>query len=424
MGTSRWAVGIFVSFVGAVSGSAATLTSERTWGGTNSELVEGSAVAADGSVCVAGTTFSFGAGASDIFLIKYDPSGALAWQRTWGQPGQFLNDSAGDVAVAADGSVYVVGTAVTASNDVVLLKFDASGTLVWQRTWGGSSLDTGDAVAVGPDGSVYVVGTTQSFSDREAFIVKFSPAGSILWQQTWSRGESDSAAAVTVDADGIVYVAATSFRPDFLFDTALLKFASDGTLLAQQGYAVGEIADALGIAVGADGRIYVVGSLDGADAGFVIAFTPDLALEWQRSIGGRSGDRANAVTVAADGTVWVVGETNTADASDEAFVAQFSTRGRLLQDNTWGGAEIEHGIDIGVAPDGDLVVGAIAQAPPWTFREARLKSGKLHGDLIALDGVVTSVAGSLGTPSGVVAVPQGSQTFAGASDAAVLTIAP
>jgi beta-propeller uncharacterized protein DUF5122 len=39
-------------------------------------------VAPDGSVYVAGTTLSFGAGDRDAFLLKYNTDGTLAWQRT------------------------------------------------------------------------------------------------------------------------------------------------------------------------------------------------------------------------------------------------------------------------------------------------------------------------------------------------------
>jgi uncharacterized delta-60 repeat protein len=419
------AVGLLVTVVGPGPASAATLDSARTWGGPRSELVEGTAVAADGSVYVAGTTFSFGAGNNDIFLVKYDAGGALAWQRTWGQPGEFLGDSAGDVAVAADGSAYVVGTAVTVSNDVVLLKFGADGTLLWQRTWGGPSLDTGDAVAVGPDGSVYVAGTTESFSDREAFVVKFTADGSVVWQQTWSRGESDSAQALAVDAAGTVYVGATSFRPIFLFDAALLELSPEGVLLSETGYAVGESADVLGVAVAPDDSAYLVGSLDGAASAFVVKLTPERTLAWERAVGGRSGDRANAAAVAADGTLWVAGETNTEDASDEAFVVQMSAeRGRMLQQNTWGGVQIEHGIDVGFAPDGDVIVGAIAQAPPWQFLDSKLKGKRLHGALVELGGTTSAVQGTLGVPNGVITVPAGSETFGGESDAAVLRITP
>jgi uncharacterized delta-60 repeat protein len=431
---TRWlAIGLFASVVGVGPAVAATLDSVRTWGGTGSDRVEGTAVAADGSVYLAGTTSSFGAVDDDVFLIKYGPTGTLAWQRTWAQPAQqafSMNDSASGVAVDSSGAAYVVGntfTGLSTGNDLLLLKFNPDGTLAWQRTWGGISLDSGDAIVVGADGGIYVAGTTQSFVDREAFIVKFNSVGAVEWEQTWSRGESDSAQALAIGPNGNVYVAGTSFRPDsiFFFDAFLLQLTPGGNVVSETGYAAGEIADALGVAVAADGSVYLVGSLDGAAAAFVVRLTADLALDWDRTIGGRSGERANAVRVAADGTIWVVGETNTVDASDEVFVAQFSTRGRVEQQHTWGGVDIEHGIDLGFGPDGVVLnVGAIAQTPPWVFQNSRLKASRLRGTLVDLGGAVTAVTGTVGTPTGVVATPVGSETYGGESDAALLKIIP
>ena len=76
------------------------------------------------------------------------PSGDL------GEPG---------VALAADGSVYVTGVSTNNGNDAVLLKFDANGILLWERTWGGADSDTSLAVAAAPDGSAYIAGTATSF---------------------------------------------------------------------------------------------------------------------------------------------------------------------------------------------------------------------------------------------------------------------
>jgi outer membrane protein assembly factor BamB len=65
------------------------------------------------------------------------------------------------VAVAADGSVYVAGLFAPhgiQAGDVLLLKFSPDGSLIWQRTWDSGNTETGEAVAVANDGSVYVSG--------------------------------------------------------------------------------------------------------------------------------------------------------------------------------------------------------------------------------------------------------------------------
>ena len=56
-----------------------------------------------------------------------------------------------DVAISSDGSAYVTGVTADNGNDAVLLKFDASGTLLWERSWGGTASDESLAVATASD---------------------------------------------------------------------------------------------------------------------------------------------------------------------------------------------------------------------------------------------------------------------------------
>jgi len=74
---------------------------QKTWGGTSSDYAIGVAVDDDGNIYVVGVTASFGAGSWDVFVVKYNPSGVLQWQKTYGGTDY---DGASDVA---SGSVYV-----------------------------------------------------------------------------------------------------------------------------------------------------------------------------------------------------------------------------------------------------------------------------------------------------------------------------
>jgi hypothetical protein len=320
--------------------------------------------------------------------------------------------------------VYVVGTTVTdRGNDILVLKFDPAGTLLWQKAWGGTDQDFGASVAIGPEDAIYVAGTS-GFDAPQAVLVRFDPEGNVVWQRSWTRNASATAKALAVDGDGNVFLAGTSPRPDFFTDTVLVKFSPEGGLLAATSFSAGEIADPEGVAVGGDGTVYIVGALDGSAAAFVVRLNPDLTLDWARDLDGRSGERANSVAVAGDGTIWIVGSTNTADASDEAFFVQMSDRGRVLQAHTWGGAGIEHGLDLGFAADGSLVVGAVAEAEPRLFLKSRLKAGRVRGSVTAEADKPAEAIGTAIDIGGAASVANGSTEYAGSTDAAVLRIAP
>jgi hypothetical protein len=135
------------------------------------------AVAADGSVYVAGATVGTfpgqtSAGSVDAFVRKYDAAGAEVWTRQFGTTS---GDQARGVAVAADGSVSVAGVS---GNDTFVRKYDAAGAGVWTRQFDlASSVQAWGVAAAG--GSVYVAGDTTgtlpgqtSAGGQDAFVVK------------------------------------------------------------------------------------------------------------------------------------------------------------------------------------------------------------------------------------------------------------
>ncbi|GAG36948.1 unnamed protein product, partial [marine sediment metagenome] len=110
----------------------------RFWGGDEDDRGYGVAIDARGNVYVAGSTRSFGTGASDVFLLKYTPEGEILWKKTWGES---EDDGAVGLALDARGNMYVAGSTVsvgTGTEDAFLLKYTPEGELLWERTWGGS----------------------------------------------------------------------------------------------------------------------------------------------------------------------------------------------------------------------------------------------------------------------------------------------
>jgi uncharacterized delta-60 repeat protein len=424
------AAGLAVLMLVAVSPARpASLVSETTWGGAVSEVTNGVAVANDGGTYLTGFTTSFDPfGQLQLFLVKHAADGTIAWQRTWEGPDQFGNDEGTDVAVAADGSVYVTGSTQGNRGDALLLKFSADGSLLWQRRWDSGATEGGDAVAVAGDGSVYVVGGTTSFGDA-AFVLRFASDGTLVQQQFFGRVTGDG---IALAADGSIYVAGTAARASGAgADVVVLKLDAAGNLVWRRAYSGSEIADARGgVTVAPDGSVYVAGAIQAitqkvvVDA-LIVKFGSDGSLLWDRGWGGRSGDVGGGVAALQDGTVVLVGDSNSFGAgSDDAFVLRLSADGKGLDSNTWGGAGIDHADDV-VASGGTIVVGGTTENPaPYAFERASDKAYRVRGS--AADSTVAAVAGA-GTAvdaGGTLAAAAGTTPGAGEFDAAVLRIVP
>src|SRR3989304_2454080 len=65
---------------------ATTTTWAKTYGGAGSDIAYSGTPTSDGGYVVAGRTSSFGAGSSDAWVFKLDATGAIIWQKTYGGP--------------------------------------------------------------------------------------------------------------------------------------------------------------------------------------------------------------------------------------------------------------------------------------------------------------------------------------------------
>ena len=124
------------------------------------------------------------------------------WRRTWGVS---LYEEGKAVTVDSVGNVYMAGYInkfSTTVYDAFLAKYDASGTQLWNKTWGGDNNDFANGVAVDSLGNVYIVGSTNSFGNGvyDVFIVKYDSSGNLIWSKIWGGDNNDNANGVTVDS--------------------------------------------------------------------------------------------------------------------------------------------------------------------------------------------------------------------------------
>lgn len=417
---------------GTVAGQ--TLITQTTWGGGGAEFPGDVATATDGSAYAVGTSDSFATdqfGNPDpkIFLVKFAPNGTVAWQRIWN--GSTIH---GRTAVAADaaGSVFVTGFTTANGGDAVILKFDAAGRLLWERTWGGSQSDSGTAIATAADGSAYIAGSTTSFgpSSGGLFVVKFDGAGNLVWQKISDNASGD---AVAVGADGSVYAAGSTIRgADFAtFDILVVKLTAAGAETWRHTYSAGEVVDARGrMAAAPDGSIVLAGAIQARKGGIIgiapliVKLDPAGNLVFDRVFSG--GDTADAVAVAPDdGSIYVAGVTTSSGAGfQDAFVLHLQSTGKKALDAvTWGGAGFEEGRGVTVAGGTVVLAASTTTAPPYSLLGAAARLSTPKSIVAPAAGAIADMAGLVGNPAQGVTIPNGSTTYAGNFEAAVVRIA-
>jgi hypothetical protein len=138
----------------------------------------GITLAPGGTLVVAGSTGGFEAPTGqDVFLAAYSPEGDLLWFQQFRTDG---TDYGGEVAVAADGTIYLVGSeagALPSTTRAFLATYSPTGDPLWKRTFGGENFDIGIGVAVDAAGNVVITGQKA----RQQFAASYTRGGTLRW---------------------------------------------------------------------------------------------------------------------------------------------------------------------------------------------------------------------------------------------------
>lgn len=168
----------------------------QTYGGEASDYANAVTQTSDGGFACAGLTKSLGAGGFDAYLVKTGPDGNLEWEKAYGGDG---DDRAFSVCQTADGGFIVAGytdSKGAGEDDIYLLKTDANGELVWERTYGGEMDDRARFVTNAPEGGFLVVGYSVSFAEGKEFsadiyVLKIDGDGNEEWAKTYGTTDTD-----------------------------------------------------------------------------------------------------------------------------------------------------------------------------------------------------------------------------------------
>ena len=136
---------------------------DKTFGGSDWDLVESIQQTADGGYILVGYTWSYGAGNCDFWLIKTDSKGNRQWDRTFGGAN---SDIACSVQQTADGGYILAGYTWSYGAGPPafwLVKTDSDGNKEWNKTFGGTDDDRARSILQTVDGDYILAGHRRSY---------------------------------------------------------------------------------------------------------------------------------------------------------------------------------------------------------------------------------------------------------------------
>jgi hypothetical protein len=208
--------------------STGNLSWSKTWGGTGTDIGYSLVQTSDGGYAVTGETGFGDSSNGNIFIAKYDSTGNLSWNKTWGPTASL--DTGRSIVQTSDGGYAVTGST---NGSILIAKYDASGNLSWNKTWGGTGTDQGNSLVQTSDGGYAVTGYTQSYGagNYDMFIVKYDASGNLSWNKTWGGTSTEYSQSLVQTSDGGYAVAGYTLSYGAGgYDMLLVKYDASGNI--------------------------------------------------------------------------------------------------------------------------------------------------------------------------------------------------
>jgi len=296
----------------------------KIFGGTKDDFSSCVKTDNSGNVFIAGTfdspTISFGTttlnlmfkSKTDIFLTKLDANGNILWARSAGaldkDSAYFKNfNHVRCMAIDNSGNCYIGGMFETDSikfspsvilekrgdrgADIFLAKYDANGTLLWAKKFGGNAWDKATGISIDNSGNIILSGsfwsTTIAFDSFilnntggvNTFVVKLNSSGTVLWAKCSSGNLGNDATTVALDNSNNIYLGGNftssiiSFDSQTLnntgaWDVFLTKYDSNGNAIWARSASGNKTDELCDIKTDGSGNIYLTGRFISTSLGF------------------------------------------------------------------------------------------------------------------------------------------------------------
>ena len=333
-----------------------------TWGGSNEDYCRDLVVDSFDDIILGGNTYSFGVGGSDIWLIKLDNSGVEKWNHTWGGTGW---EYCYYLAVDSNSNLYVSGQ--TSSNKLCLIKFDNSGVEKWNRTWNTSDDYYCSGLAVDSNNDVYVTGDFYNYAtgDKNTFLIRYNTLGMQQWNRTWGGG-NDYCYGLAINSSNIIHIIKYSSPSAYNGDLLIVKYDSLGI---QQSYNTWHgTNDAYGFSIAIDSldNVYSAGCTDTFGNGgldmYLIKYDNMGTEKWKLTWGKTGNDVCFDIALDGLNNIFLAGYTeNFETGRRDMCLVKLDNSGKEQWNITWGISELDVCSSIKLDSSGNIYLAGITK---------------------------------------------------------------
>jgi hypothetical protein len=299
-----------------------------------------------GNVFVAGATQT-AAGDYDILLAKYNSSGVAQWIKQIDGAAHY-QDFATSIQLDGSGNVYIAGAitndSVTMFSDLIVVKYNSSGTEQWRGTYDGANLyDCGTDIFVNSSGNVLVVGSSYNSSVNLDFVsVAYNSSGVQQWATRYDHTGLNDVPVSCTKLGSSIYVSGAVGTGTGTYDWAEVKYNNSGVQQAVKTSTGGTtgIEEVHAMVQDAGGNLYLAGITPTLTHGYdydIIKMDSSLNILWEQTYDGAAhlNDIANGIQVSASGDVYVTGASRTTTTGDDYLTLKYNGSGSLIWAQTF-----------------------------------------------------------------------------------------
>ncbi len=319
------------------------------------------------------------------------------------------------------GSISLTNVSFLDDKDIFLVKYDASGNVVWAKSAGGNIEDFANSISVNNSGNIYITGYFNSdtlnigelslskIGGTNIFYAKYDANGNVLWAKNEVGAPFEGESSIAEYADGFVYLVGESgsYKKDYNteisrnvldLDILVRKYNGDGNEVWSKT-AQGNLNDyANSVAVDTSGNVYVAGHFESASIKFgaitlvnygyndifLVKYNASGSVQWARCPSwGNNEDKANSVATDMIGNCYIAGAFSSdsisfagntlinANAGDfgreDIFLVKYDASGNVLWAKSAGGLTRDKAYSIITDANGDLYLAGSFESEHITF---------------------------------------------------------
>ena len=310
-----------------------------SWGGDGTETISDFKVTSDDGLIVCGSTSSTMAGSENIegnkiFLSKHDKNGKVEWQKFFSENEYTLFRS---VDIIPDKGYLIRGTLMNDTRDAIIILFDFDGNIVWTKEFKKNDTDIFINMLQIDDESFFVVGTTEStdiegseFKGKvDVLLIKYDFDGNIIYKKTWGTKDYDEITESYINNKNELIICGTSTDAEgykvYGADAFILKYDFDGNLIQEKLFGGDGRDTATGVIPISDDSLLMILSSNSSSIGdlnlgnnkdfhdLLVKFDENLDLLWVKDIGLSQNTRISDYVFTEDNELVILMNVNGVD---------------------------------------------------------------------------------------------------------------